>query len=475
MPSVLDRFPSASELLESPQIKSLLGQVSRNTVVTGVSRFLEELRARASEATGFNLPTAAELADRVASWITLRQGELPGPVINATGNLLDPSVGGPPLASSALEALVVAGSGYFAPPRAAGDHNAILSAGHAEQLLCRLTGAEGALVVNRHAAAIMVSAAALCAGREVIVSRGQLVEESDGQRVDDALAAAGASVREVGSANLTRLEDYSTAIGQRTAALWRVQSLSHDQSGLAASVSLTELAQLGGKQGLPIVEDAGSAGLRSLDSLGAGTAPVLGDSLRAGANIVVGRGDGLLGGPTCGLILGRRNLIEKIGEHPLFAACRADSLTLAALSATLELYLDPERVEADIPLLALLATPLANLQNRAERLGPQIAATGLTTVEICTAPAYLDSGRVERYAVPGVALALTPIGRTAQQLSDAIRAAHPALIGRIDAGRLWLNLRTVAPRYDLSLVAAFERLVADKHPPTETITPPVEE
>ena len=130
---------------------------------------------------------------------------------------------------------------------------------------------------------------------------------------------------------------------------------------------------------------------------------------------------------------------------------------MPALTATLELYLDPERFGANIPLLALLATPQANLQNRAERLGPQIAATGLATVEVCESPAYLDSGRVERYAVPGVALALTPVGRTAEQLSDLVRESHPAVIGRIDGSRLWLNLRTVAPCYDVPLVEAFER------------------
>jgi L-seryl-tRNA(Ser) seleniumtransferase len=474
MPSVLDRFPSASEVLESPQIKSLLGQVSRSTVVSGVSKFLEELRSRASEATGVKLPTAAELAERIASWITLRHGERAGTVINATGNLLDPSLGGPPLPAAALEALVVAGSGYFARP-----HAALASAGpateQAAQLLCRLTGAEAALVVHRHAAAVLVTAAALAGGREAIISRGQLVEDPDGQRVDAALAAAGARVHEVGSANLTRLDDYSAALGPQAAVLWRVQSLSHDQSGLAASVSLAELAQLGTRQGVPVVEDAGSAALVSLESLGAGAAPVLGDSLRAGASVVIGRGDGLVGGPTCGIILGRRDLIEKIAQHPLYAACCADALTLAALSATLELYLDPERFGADIPLLALLATPLANLQNRAERLGPQIAATGLATVEICEAQAYLDSGRVERYAVPGVALALSPVGRTVSQLSDLVRESHPAVIGRIDSSRLWLNLRTVAPCYDVPLVEAFERRGAEKHPSSDPAPPPVEE
>jgi L-seryl-tRNA(Ser) seleniumtransferase len=474
MPSVLDRFPSASEVLDSPPLKSLLGQVSRSTVVSGVGRFLEELRSRASEATGVKLPTAAELAERIASWIALRHGERAGPAINATGNLLDPSLGGPPLPAAALEALVVAGSGYFARPHAAGA-SAAPEIGAAAQLLCRITGAESALVVNRHAAAVLATAAALAGGREAMISRGQLIEEPDGQRVDAALAAAGARVREIGSTNMTRLEDYAAACTAETAALWRVQSLSHDQSGLAASVSLAELAQLAARQGVPVVEDAGSAAITSLESLGAGAAPVLGDSLRAGAGVVIGRGEGLLGGPTCGIILGRRSLIEKIAQHPLYAACRADALTLAALAATLELYLDSERFGADIPLLALLATPLANLQNRAERLGPQIAATGLATVEICESPAYLDSGRVERYAVPGLALALTPVGRSVQQLSDLVRESHPAVIGRIDSSRLWLNLRTVAPCYDVPLVQAFERRAAEKQPPNDAAPPPVEE
>jgi L-seryl-tRNA(Ser) seleniumtransferase len=474
MPSVLDRFPSASEVLENPQLKSLLGQVSRNTVVSGVSRFLEDLRLRASEATGFKLPTASELAERIASWIALRHGQRPGPVINATGNLLDPTLGSPPLTAAALEAMVIAGSGYYtcAQARPGSEKPA---AGQAEQLLCRLTGAESALVVNRHAAAVLTTAAALAGGREAIVSRGQLVEDPAGQRVDAALAAAGVKVREIGSANLTRIEDYAAVLGPQSAVLWRVQSLSHDQSGLAASVPLAELAQLAGRHGVPLVEDAGGAALVSLGSFGASAAPVLGDSLHSGAGVVIGRGDGLLGGPVCGLILGRRELIEKISEHPLFAACRADPLTLAALAATLELYLDPERAGADIPLLSLLSTPQANLQNRAERLGPQIAATGLATVEICDAPAYLDSGRVERYAVPGVALALSPIGRSAEQLSDLIRESNPAVIGRISSSRLWLNLRTVAPCYDVPLVEAFERRSAEKNPSNEPAPPPVAE
>ncbi|HEX4148583.1 MAG TPA: L-seryl-tRNA(Sec) selenium transferase, partial [Pirellulales bacterium] len=307
MPSnVLRNLPSVSELLESPPLKKLVDTMSRNALLNRVRNVLDDLRSEVQSATSeIGLPAISELAERIARRILESERPALRPLVNATGSVLRDDLGRAPLAEEALGELLATARGYSnleldlatgqAAPRAA----AVIDA------LRELTGAEAALVVNNGAGAVMLTLAALAAGREVVVSRGQLVELSRGCRLLDLIAASSALVREVGTTNATYLEDYAQAISDRTAGLWRVQATSFAVSGSTSEVSLRELVELGRKRQLPVVDDLGWAALADLESLGCGSWPQAATSLRDGADLVLACGDKLMGGPQCGIILGR--------------------------------------------------------------------------------------------------------------------------------------------------------------------------
>jgi len=457
MSNVLRNIPSVSELLESPPLKSLVNRFNRNVVVSGVRRFLDEARMQVqSAAASVHVPLPSELAQRIADWIAQDQQSSLTPVVNATGIILHAQLGGAPLAEEAIQAVAAASRGYTnleinlatgeRCPRVAG----------VEELLTQLTASEAATVVNNHAAATVLILAALGTGRELIVSRGQLLETDDEYRLPQIISASGAILREVGTTNVTRINDYAAALTPATAAILHVHASNFDFAGHAAQTSLADLVTLGRKHNVPVIDDLGRGGLVDLSRYGILGEPLAATSIRTGADLVLVSGDKLLGGPTCGIILGRRPLIEQIAAHPLMRAFRLDKLTLAALSATLRLYQDPELAERSIPLLSLLATPLENLRQRAERIAPQIAATGVATVEILPGQTPIAGESLPHQILPTICLALTPCSGTVDQLATALRTGTPAVIGRIHDGRLYLDLRSVPPRDDLQLVAAFE-------------------
>ena len=463
MSNVLRSIPSVSELLESPPLKSLVNRVSHNVVVGGVRRFLDDLRGQVHGATGISIPSPTELAERIADWIAA--AELPPlrPVINATGILLHTGLGRAPLSEDAIGALAAIAGGYASVEvdLATGERSQRVAA--VEKLLTRLTGAEAAAVVNNNAGATVLTLAALAAGREVIVSRGQLIEIGGSYRLPEVMAASGAVLREVGTTNKTRLADYSAAIGDKTAALLRVHTSNYKVVGFAEETPLAELVGLGRRHSLPVIDDIGSGALINLSQYGVIGEPVAGQSIEAGADLVLFSGDKLLGGPQCGIVVGKRKLIDKILKHPLMRALRVDKLTLAALAATLRAYNDPHLAQRTIPVLALLATSVENLQNRAERLAPQIAASGLCSVEVVEDEAYVGGGSVPSQALATRCLALAPKSGSAVQLAALFRSGSPAIVGRIKEGRLLLDLRSVAPKHDVELVAAIQALA--KQPP----------
>lgn len=464
MSSVLRNLPSVSELLDSPPLKSLVHRVNRNVVVSGVRQFLDDMRTQVQSAAA-NVPSAGELAQKIADWIAT--AERPGlqPVINATGVLLPAGLGRAPLAEEALAAVAAVSRGYanVEIDLASGEHSPRTAA--VESMLTKLTGAEAAIVVNSSAAATLLALAALAAGREVIVSRGQLIEVGGDYRLPDLIRASGAVLREVGTTNKTRVGDYAAAIGERTAAVLRVHASDSAIIGDTAATSLSELVALARPHSLPVIDGLGSGGLIDLSSYGVKGEPVASESIRAGADLVLLAGDKLLGGPQCGIIAGRRSLVQQLARHPLLAALEADKLTLAALAATLDLYRDPALAERSIPLLTLLATPLENLRHRAERLAPQIQATGVAAVEIIADHAYVGEGALPSQMLATICLALTPATGGVEALTASLRRGSPAVIGRIQDSRLLLDLRSVQPRDDASLAAAFAALA----PKTELI------
>ncbi len=457
-PNLLRKIPSVSDLLESPPLKGLVERVSHNTVVHGVRTVLDDLRREMQQANSEpHIPPMGELAERIARRIL--QGEQPAlrPVINATGILLHPDLDSAPLAEEVVAALVETARSYTSVDLdlVSGGHSR--HAGGAVDLLRQLTGAESALVINSHPGASFLTLSALAAGKEVLVSRGQLVERADGTRLPDTIAASGAIVREVGTTNITRADDYQSAIRPETAALLHVHLENDRHLGAAESVPLGEMARIAQAQQLPLIADLGCGALVDLSRFGGPNEPQVRVSLAAGAELVL-FSDKLLGGPTCGLIVGRRDRIEQIERHPLARALRANPLTLAALAATLRLYRNADEALRHVPLLQLLRAAPDNLRTRAERLAAQMqAAAAIGSAEAVASTAQLGTARPGQ-ELPSWAIALKPAAGSPGRLARSLRLGMPAVVGQVQRDRLLLDLRGVFAAQDAALLAAVEAL-----------------
>ena len=456
MSNVLRRIPSVTELLESKPLKPLVERLSHNVVVTSVRGFLEDFRDNLRDSTADGeLPDVSELAERIAKRILIGETPKLRPVINATGILLHTGLGRAPLAEQAIDDMVQVARDYASVELdlASGQRSQRVEA--VEGLLSELTGAEAAAVVNNNAGATMLVLAALAAGREVIVSRGQLIEIGGSFRLPDVMQTSGAVLKEVGTTNKTHLHDYENAIGEQTAALMRAHTSNFVVLGFTAEVSIADLVKLGRKHDLPVIDDIGSGALHDFSRYGVSHEPVARQSIEAGADVVLFSGDKLLGGPQCGIIVGRRAHIQKIAKHPMMRALRVDKLTLAALAATLRLHRDPQKAENHIPLLQLLTTPIENLKNRAERLAPQLAACdAVDSAEPVEDSAYLGGGSVPHQQLATWCIALQPAHGTLDRMASDLRSGSPSVVGRISNDRLLIDLRSVMPRQDQQIVEA---------------------
>jgi L-seryl-tRNA(Ser) seleniumtransferase len=347
-------------------------------------------------------------------------------VINATGVIVHTNLGRAPLAAAALERVREVGASYstLEYDLAAGERGSRQD--HLTGLLRRLTGAEAALVVNNNAAAVLLALAALADGRDVLVSRGELIEIGDGFRIPDVLARSGARLVEVGTTNRTRATDYERAIGPDTALLLRVHQSNFRVVGFAERPQLVELAGLAAAHDMPLVDDLGSGAMFDL-----GDEPMAASSLAAGADLVCFSGDKLLGGPQAGIVLGRTDLVERLRRHPLQRALRADKLTLAALEGTLTLALDPERAQAEIPVLRMLDEPVESVRARAVRLAALVGGEVEETV------ARVGGGALPLAELPSFACAVE------EELAVRLRAGDPPVIAVVRDGRTLLDVRAV--------------------------------
>ena len=354
-------------------------------------------------------------------------------VLNGTGVVVHTNLGRAPLARAARSAVARAARGYsnLELDLASGDRGSRHE--HVERLLCELTGAEGALAVNNCAAAVLLAAAALAGGgRELVVSRGQLIEIGGGFRIPEVVVQAGARLVEVGTTNRTRLRDYVAAIGSQTGALLRAHASNFRTVGFVEQVEIEALCSLG----VPVIDDVGSGVLADELELLDDEPPVR-RSVNAGAALVCFSGDKLLGGPQAGVIVGRRDAIEAARVHPLARAVRIDKLSLAALEATLSLYRDPELARRELPVLAMLTASAAELERRARALAD---ATG---GEVVASTARVGGGALPLLELPGPAVALDGGPEGVQALAQALRTGEPAVIGRIQHDRLLLDPRTL--------------------------------
>ncbi|MDZ7641765.1 MAG: L-seryl-tRNA(Sec) selenium transferase [Desulfurivibrio sp.] len=370
------------------------------------------------------------------------------PVINATGVVVHTNLGRSLLPDAATGQLQAVAGRYsnLEFDLASGKRGSRYSL--VEGLLCELTGAEAALVVNNNAAAVLLVLQSLAAGREVVVSRGQLVEIGGSFRIPEVMAASGARLVEVGATNRTHLRDYQRAIAEDTALLLKVHTSNYRIMGFTSEVGVDELATLAASYGLPLMEDLGSGSLVDLSPYGLGYEPTVGEALKAGADVVTFSGDKLLGGPQAGLILGKREIIEPIKKNPMNRALRIDKFTLAALESVLRLYYDTPRAFAEIPTLRLLTMPYAEIRRRAQRLRRRLRPLvgEDCRVELVDTASRVGGGALPETPLPSCAVALRPAQISLNRLEKALRQAAVPVIGRLEEDRLLLDMRTVADR-----------------------------
>jgi L-seryl-tRNA(Ser) seleniumtransferase len=381
-------------------------------------------RAREEVSAGFE---PGDLAGRVAAELAARRRPGLRRVLNATGVIIHTNLGRAPLAEPALARMFEVGRGYsnLEYDVRAGTRGSRQD--HVAGLLRRLTGAEAALVVNNNAAAVLLTLAALAEGRDVLVSRGELIEIGDGFRIPDVLARSGARLVEVGTTNRTRAADYEQAVGPETAVLLRVHQSNFRVVGFAELPTLGELAGVARRHGIPLVDDLGSGALEDVPD-----EPLVRESLEAGSDVVSFSGDKLLGGPQAGILVGRAELVEQLRRHPLQRALRADKLTLAALEGTLALYEEPGRAFREVPVLRMLVEPIAAVRARAERLAGSIDGVVEETI------ARVGGGALPLTELPSFACAVE------EELGPRLRAGEPAVIGIVRDGRLLLDCRTLS-------------------------------
>lgn len=424
-------------------MRRLVAQSGREVVVASVRAILEE--ARLAIGAGQPCPHLSTLLERVVDSVASALRPTLRPVINATGVILHTNLGRAPLSVEARLAMERAARGYsnLEYDLEAGERGSRYL--HAEDLLCRLTGAEAGLVVNNNAAALLLILTALAGGKEVVISRSQLVEIGGGFRIPEVMAQSGAKLAEVGTTNRTYKRDYAQAIGEETVALLRVHHSNFRIVGFTHEVCLEELVELARERNLLVFDDLGSGALLDTADFGLVHEPLAQESVAGGADLVCFSGDKLLGGPQGGIIIGRSELIACLREHPLTRAVRVDKTTLAGLQATLLHYLKEEAVEK-IPVWRMIAIPLEEIEERAQGWARRLKG------EVIPGRSAVGGGSLPGQTLPTHLLALTV--PSPQELARRLRMGEPAVVGRIEEGRYLLDPRTVLPEEDEALLEA---------------------
>ena len=438
------RLPAIDRLLRDPAFSSLLVQHGHSQVVKQLRQMLDEAREQIRQCQ--TLPDwSHDWLSACAQRLTASRQSALRPVFNLTGTVLHTNLGRAIQAEAAVEAVV---SAMRAPVTLEYDLDDA-GRGHRDRaiadLLCQITGAEDACIVNNNAAAVLLMLAATASGREVVVSRGELVEIGGAFRIPDVMRQAGCQLHEVGTTNRTHAKDYRQAVNDNTALLMKVHTSNYSIEGFTKAVDEAELAAIGRELDVPVVADLGSGSLVDLSQYGLPKEPMPQEMIAAGVSLVSFSGDKLLGGPQAGIIVGKRALIAQLQSHPLKRALRADKMTLAALEATLRLYQHPEALREKLPTLRLLTRPAEEIRRLAERLQPDLAAHYADfAVSVAACQSQIGSGSLPVDRLPSAALTFTPHdgrGSRLEALAARWRALPCPVIGRIYDGRLWLDLR----------------------------------
>jgi L-seryl-tRNA(Ser) seleniumtransferase len=461
----LRALPSIDALLRTPEALSLRARLGgprlkslARTVTGGLREELLSDGSSLARADGELTREAllAEAARRLGAAAALDAAAGVRRVVNATGVILHTNLGRAPLSEAARRAVAEEAAGYCTLEYDLKTGARGARGRRVEELLAELTGAEAALVVNNCAAAALLTLSALARGGEVIVSRGELVEIGGDFRVPDVMAESGASLVEVGTTNRTKLSDYERALGERTRLIMRVHPSNYRIVGFTATPALGELAALAEAHGLPLYEDAGSGALSDLNSLGLTGEPVIRESIEAGAGVVTFSGDKLLGGAQAGLVVGRRELVERLRRSPLYRALRADKLAFAALEATLEAHRRGTAAR-EVPALRMLSATRAEIEKRARAFGRRLrtrVSAGALGVEIVGGRSAVGGGSAPTTQPETALLALTHSKLSAAALEEALRGARTPVVARILEERVVLDLRTVAEEEEAELLEA---------------------
>ena len=458
------QIPSLDALLADPAVAPLVDRFGREAVTGAARAALDDVRAEIAAARTDPAPdlSTPALAGRLRARLEKTFAPSLAPAVNATGVIMHSGLGRAVLSSAACDALAAVASGYSTLALDPETGKRVPRDRHVEALLRELTGAEAATVANNNAAATVLILNTLARGKEVIVSRGQLVEIGGSFRMPDIMATSGAVLREVGTTNKTHLADYERAIGDATGAILRVHHSNYRIVGFAEEPSIEELAALGRARGVPVIDDLGSGALVDIARFGLAAEPLVPASIRAGADVVCFSGDKLIGGPQSGLIAGKAEWIQRIRKNPLARAFRCGKLTLAALEATLKLFLAPDKLTERHPIYRMLALTPDELGRRALKMAAALrkALPASVAVDVMDGASQVGSGAVPVETLPSKVVAVRSPALAPEELARRLRFATPPVFARIHKEAVLFDLRTIQPGEDEKVVRAVAEIMA---------------
>lgn len=462
--SQLQQLPAIEKLLNTSEMLELQAIYARSLVTEALRAVVADIRSdilqgdrniQLPDTAGYARLTRQRIADKIAPRLH--------PVVNATGTITHTNLGRALLSTTACEAMQQAAQNYvnleYDVTTGKRGHRDRIT----EPLLQQLTGGEASTVVNNNAAAVLLALQTMAHGKEVLVSRGELIEIGGAFRIPDVMEASGAILREVGTTNRTHLRDYAAAITENTGLLLKVHPSNYKILGFTATPTMEELTELGAQHSVPTMEDLGSGALVDMTQYGLPREPLVAESIASGVDIVTFSGDKLLGGPQAGVIVGKAEWIEKMRKNPMMRAMRVDKLTLAALAATLQLYLttpSADTLAAQLPMLNRYTRPMEALHAVAEQLARQLRDIFGEKVHIQIAETHgqIGSGALPVETLPSVALVLEPMDITPDELASRFRQAKVPVIGRIKDAQLWLDLRAIYEREQAWIVEAAQQV-----------------
>jgi L-seryl-tRNA(Ser) seleniumtransferase len=456
---LLRELPSVDQLLARPRLRELEAQIGHALVLDAGRRVLQNLRDRIAQGNLGKLPAADEIDQQIIFAAKKIIAPSLVPVINATGVILHTNMGRAPLAPEALEHVARVAGGYsnleYNLERGERGERDI----HTDHLFNRLVGCERSLVVNNNAAAVFLALNTLAEDAEVIVSRGELIEIGGSFRIPDVCAKSGAILREVGTTNRTRVADYAAAITERTRVLLRVHPSNFRIVGFTERPGLDELVELARRHNLVLMEDLGSGAIMDLSTFGAEAELPVGQSLKAGVDVVAFSGDKLLGGPQAGVLAGKAQLLQRIRKNPLFRVLRVDKLTIAALEATASIYLQGRW--DSIPTLRVMRLSKEQITRRADHLAARISALPGFSASVRDGESVIGGGSTPGQTLPTSLVAIRHAQHSAARLDAKLRLATPAIIGRLEQDEFLLDLRTVMDGQDEEIARAIESVASN--------------